>query len=1096
MKIKSIVLALVMVSQIFAISVDFYDEQQNNPDITGIRIRINNDSGSPINNAKLRYYFHRTESPYVVEEYYLSNATVSSSNINDNLAYFELSIPSIPVGYYPDMAGFSLALRKDPIRGKTQDYSYQSSSSFVKNTKIVLLSGDDVIFGEMPNVQEKPGSMNVKISGLKFSEHSWLELKNVGKSTAALSDLKLVGSSESEFSLGNDSLVAGGIIRICQSQAACGESSKTLVLPDFDWNDVGEAMLKKDSSMVSYVAWGQAGTHSAAAIGAGLWKNSQDFFPAEERVRLHNADYTKNTYFRLNPQKSGVETNDWFSFTSNDDPAKVVSTPSPIMTFPNEHVVKQIPGENKVLFSWLPVKGVETYRVIVRDQNGSDVYNQTTSKTSVVLPLNLGNYSWTVIGDEEFTTKSRDEYGAEIVDMFNFGVVEAGIDTRIYKQLKIEKIKARRDTRMLNLGYLDEIDKYSWDRPNVEADRLEYHEQNRCWAIAIQVMNHFYGGNLTQDEIVYKGKILDYDFHVAPFLNSGGDMDYETLDPLTGDPTGGSVEAMKWALKVEKLNYTKGAPSYETVKNAIDHNKLVFVGIPKHVMVIYGYVGAADNYAFYYAFVDNEGNLPIARYSRNITFYLIPDVTYGNVQMSDELVHRDFDGDGITDFEEVNRFHTDPNLVDSDNDGIEDKREIYEYTVSAQPLDNPKCGVTHGYDYHVKIDELTRINPIYLAFLGLNDSGDKDCDGKYAEIDPDNDGDGYVDGLVDYHNRFVSTPAIENMDIPGDYTIFGREYVKINDNVRCYNTQTESNSYCNIASADEDIFSYGVSYIPLSIGARAHVGNVDFVSNPIAKAYPNKREKAIARSSAVVHGNVNAFAFSISNDDLKKYDGDLEMILKTHDISECFSRQNGSLIQGSVNLHFFRHWPYGLIFAYSIDMPEILKSKNKIVQNGEIYHLKDRELLNSLTVQAGGTLIIEPGRMFVESLLQIDAGATIRFAEPGRETVLHTNGKIIWNTYNSEPVSNTQYWVSVAKGFKLVHHSSQRFFLDGMWAGTIYAPIASVTMGQVSKAIYGRVLARNVVVHQFAKFYRVDFAPKDAMQVAYGRRGPLVSDLF
>ena len=54
---KSIVLALVMVSQIFAISVDFYDEQQNNPDITGIRIRINNDSGSPINKAKLQYSF-------------------------------------------------------------------------------------------------------------------------------------------------------------------------------------------------------------------------------------------------------------------------------------------------------------------------------------------------------------------------------------------------------------------------------------------------------------------------------------------------------------------------------------------------------------------------------------------------------------------------------------------------------------------------------------------------------------------------------------------------------------------------------------------------------------------------------------------------------------------------------------------------------------------------------------------------------------------------------------------------------------------------------------------------------------------------------
>ena len=159
---------------------------------------------------------------------------------------------------------------------------------------------------------------------------------------------------------------------------------------------------------------------------------------------------------------------------------------------------------------------------------------------------------------------------------------------------------------------------------------------------------------------------------------------------------------------------------------------------------------------------------------------------------------------------------------------------------------------------------------------------------------------------------------------------------------------------CNIASADEDIFSYGVSYTPLSIGARAHVGNVDFVSNPITKAYPNKREKAIARSSAVVHGNLNAFAFfhTFSNDDLKKYDYDLEKmreeVLKTHDISECFSRQNGSLIQGNVKLYFRTVWPYSLIFAYSIDMPEIPKSKNRIVQNGEIYHLKDRELLNSL----------------------------------------------------------------------------------------------------------------------------------------------------
>ena len=123
--------------------------------------------------------------------------------------------------------------------------------------------------------------------------------------------------------------------------------------------------------------------------------------------------------------------------------------------------------------------------------------------------------------------------------------------------------------------------------------------------------------------------------------------------------------------------------------------------------------------------------------------------------------------------------------------------------------------------------------------------------------------------------------------------------------------------------------------------------------------------------------------------------------------------------------------------------------------------------------------------MFVDSILQIDASAAIRFKEPGKGTILHTNGKILWHTYKSEPATNTQYWINVAKGFKLAHHSSQKFYLEGMWAGTIYAPKAKVIMGQATKNIYGRVLARDVVVHQFAKVYRVDFNPTDAAQVAY-----------
>jgi hypothetical protein len=396
--------AIVLASQAFAVSVEFYDEQQNNPSATGVRLRINNDSNSPINNAKLRYYFHKSSQPYAVDGYYLADATMAVTDVNDELAYFEISIPSIPVGYYPDMAGFSLALHNADwsSRDKTQDYSYQVSTSLAENIKVVLLSGDDVLFGVGPNAQSEPEQGIVKISGLKFSDSSWLEIKNAGNAAVALSEFQLVNTNDSVFSLGNDSLAVNEILRICQNQAACGNVGKTLVNSVFGWDSIGEAFVKRDSSMVSYVAWGQAGIHAAAAVEAGVWSDSLDFFPKETHVQSFNVDYTKNAFFRLKSNKTGGNTDDWFAFTSNDDPAETISAPLPIKTSANQPVYKQIPGENEVLFSWLPVKGINSYRIIVRDQNGNDVHNLNTSGTSVSLALAPGNYSWTVIGDDKF----------------------------------------------------------------------------------------------------------------------------------------------------------------------------------------------------------------------------------------------------------------------------------------------------------------------------------------------------------------------------------------------------------------------------------------------------------------------------------------------------------------------------------------------------------------------------------------------------------------------------------------------------------------------------------------------------------------------
>lgn len=52
---------IVFVCHLFAINVEFYDEQCNNESNTTIRIRVTNDSKETIKNVKLRYCFHNVE---------------------------------------------------------------------------------------------------------------------------------------------------------------------------------------------------------------------------------------------------------------------------------------------------------------------------------------------------------------------------------------------------------------------------------------------------------------------------------------------------------------------------------------------------------------------------------------------------------------------------------------------------------------------------------------------------------------------------------------------------------------------------------------------------------------------------------------------------------------------------------------------------------------------------------------------------------------------------------------------------------------------------------------------------------------------------
>ncbi len=65
-----------------------------------------------------------------------------------------------------------------------------------------------------------------------------------------------------------------------------------------------------------------------------------------------------------------------------------------------------------------------------------------------------------------------------------------------------------------------------------------------------------------------------------------------------------------------------------------------------------------------------------------------------NNATSTDLSKRDSDGDGISDYDEINVYHTSPYLEDSDSDGISDKQEIAQGTDPNCPTGQACNGVS------------------------------------------------------------------------------------------------------------------------------------------------------------------------------------------------------------------------------------------------------------------------------------------------------------------------------------------------------------------------------------------------------------------
>ena len=689
----------------------------------------------------------------------------------------------------------------------------------------------------------------------------------------------------------------------------------------------------------------------------------------------------------------------------------------------------------RVRFAWREVEGANSYRLTVLSAADSTILIQKeTEKSLVDTALNEGAYLWRVESSEYAVASG---IWNSVVDATRyiwhslFTLLDSVVVDSV-SPLIAEPLGARKDTYLLDLKWGEMAVVREWDRPHLHHEHYDDEESYRCWVVAAEMLNHFYGGNITQDEIKLKFKKNG----MTPIFKDS--VSAVILGAFLHSSQGGADPGMlvvndmlPWVLNDSTvLNRHDRSPTEDEVKNWLMDSIPLYIWTENHVVILDGYKKTINN-KFFVRVVNTDNNGDTAWESLDsakIEGFMAPQVV-GSVRMSDTLIHMDSDGDSLMDYDEIMRFGTNPLHWDSDGDSIDDKTEIKSYTILE----------------HIS----GKLSKAQLGIINLK-YADIDADGNRAEHDLDSDNGGIGDILEDVNRNglqdngesspynaeddfIIMEPVI---DIPDTFTIYAMSELRINDGVNCRKydkivLNSSNDIACSVASESSNV-EYSVN-----------VGR-----STILKAIASK-------------GGVFLRDYSMVIDPIKIYSLPnfyLEPYIQGHAQIKSLSLCNLQSL-----------WPYQI--AQLPSMPSIGNVVKEVPYN-ESYTLKNGDNFKTLKVNSGGKLLIESGEMFVGNI-QLESGSWVQFAEPGKRTVIHANGSTIWRSK-----SLNDDLVKVAKGFMLVQHSSELMFVEGQWAGTIFAPNADLILGQVYKTLYGRFLANNVSVHQYSTVYNVDFNPE------------------
>ena len=1083
---KVFLLVFLLVVSLFAddLFVETLDEQSSSANLEVFRFRITN-GGNPIKNVVLKYSLKKAPGKNIsVENYYLESASANLHEIDSENAYIEIALGDVSNGVFPNQSGFSIGIHYSDWspRDKSLDFSNPQSSIYSRAENVGLYVDGKLVYGNVVE-NELPANINAKFTAFRpgYDNGSpFVDIKNTG-TQSILPELLYVRNSENQKQLVlNEILDAGEKVRIYLG-----------ALPgDFRIGREGELFLEYGSTPVDYIVWGAPGENISGALEYDLWDYADDFIKKFGEDAFGFVPLGDSLFYgRLDMERNNSHAWQVYSEYESDSYEEYLPD-APPYALPDGIGIVLEKGQ-PMRFVWNRVPLAEQYRLVVLSAKDSSlVYENTFASNAADVSLPEGEYLWGVqasnsqrqfkpmsrpaIGAQNnlvvvepvmgaFTPRQRIliQYAKDLMNYNEFVRIGAPFDT-------IASSNGRKDTKLLNVSWGEFADVRGWDTEHTQPDPmtrpLDEDEGYRCWAIAIQELNHYYTtkngvhGNLTLDEIIANVKIHfdttddvtfqrkepSYGAALAPFRllgNAGGSRAEESFGLSYALNINTLVLVDDGVLNKQSIYFDVNANQWITStlvpkwENMLKQNKPIYMvqqnkGSPSsHAMIVDGYrIDENENIEFHFINTDNYGTNQWRIYQeddlgKHLLWFFEIDVPT-DVALTDPDVHNDDDNDGVMNFDEKHRFDSDYQKKDTDGDKIDDKTEIHSYTIR-------ECG---------EFTKPSAIRP-QMTFAGISKEtlADVDGDGFRAENDVDSDGDGLEDGMEDVnHNGYIDAGETdpytvdyfqqmeEKIDIPEDIAFYALDFLRLNDGVMC--RHFNGKKLCNIASENE-----GDAAVILGVNV------------PVVDVYTKGKVWLRDSASAEIIRYYGLPSFSFSTD-----------------------MQQGASVVMEANLNASQ-WPYMV--------PKILPKSNssqidKIVKHGEQFTLTDGSAFRSLKVEAGGTLYISTGEMVVENL-QLDADANIYFLNPGYETIVHVNKTIKWNAdiINTSPVA-------YAQGFKLYYYGTEAFDVAGRWGGSLIAPNAKVILGQNwNKEIYGQFLAKQIVVHQYAKVWKVAFNP-------------------